>query len=90
MAYDIDPNLSPAKRRRAIQAKHRELIKAIFRDNLKHALSKVKDFPDSWDGHEIRELIYKDAEWQRTSLMRTSRGRRANFERIVSQQNLLR
>lgn len=88
--YDLDPNLTPAQRRRAIRAKHREIIRAIFRDNLKHALGKVADLPDEWDGHEIREWIAEDAAGQRTHLMRNDRARAKAFRNVCATRNLTR
>lgn len=61
-----------------------------FMANVQHHLvSKSDGWPDDWDGHEIRELVYRAFEFERTSLMRERYSRRRRrFNREVIVRNL--
>ena len=56
--------------------KQRALLRAIMRNMSTYLIAQSDRWPEIWDGHELRELIYMQAERERTTLMRESRSYR--------------
>lgn len=54
----------------------RALFNAIVRNVRKSLLLRSGDWPEAWDGHELRELLAVTFERERTSLMTEKRSRR--------------
>lgn len=70
------------------RTKQRELLRAIMRDHTKALLAKSHEWPDGWDGHELRELVAATAEQQRTRLMREDRRRRRECAAVILERRL--
>lgn len=66
----------------------RTLLRTFTRQVTDHLLSRSKDWPAEWDGHELRELAAAAFEWERTSLMRESRRRRRACANEIITRNL--
>lgn len=53
------------------------LLRSIARNMVEHLIKHgAARWPDTWDGHEFRELIARQADYERTRLMRENRRRR--------------
>jgi hypothetical protein len=51
-------------------------------------LAHSKQWPDDWNGHELRELVAYAFEHERTSLMREDGRRRRNCANEINVRNL--
>ena len=52
------------------------LIDAIFENMRLHVQNKTLFMPDNWDGHEFREYIADQFDFERTRVMRDKRSKR--------------
>jgi hypothetical protein len=59
----------------------RAFIRSFFKSMRTSLLRQVPNLPRHWDGHQLRELIADQFEWERTSKMRTDRPARRDYRR---------
>ena len=48
----------------------KKLLRTFTRHVTQSLLSKAKDWPDDWDGHELRLLVKTAFDWEQTRLMK--------------------
>lgn len=74
------------------KAQQRKILKAICDNVRDHLLSRSDQWPEEWDGHELRELVAEVHNNERTSLMRgnygTGRRRRLEARNEILVRNL--
>lgn len=66
----------------------RQLLREIQRNITKHLMAQSARWPKDWDGHELRELLAKVYDYERTSLMRRSANRRQECLNTIIIENL--
>ncbi|MEE9386104.1 MAG: hypothetical protein V3V08_22050 [Nannocystaceae bacterium] len=70
------------------RADQKKLLRTFTGQVTAALLSRAKDWPESWDGHELRELVLYAFQYERTSLMRESRKRRKDCLNDIIVNNL--
>ena len=66
----------------------RKLLRTFAEQVTAALLKRSKDWPETWDGHDLRELFLMAVEYERTGLMRESHTRRRNVRNEVVVRNL--
>ena len=59
----------------------RELLEAFCQSVCAKMLRESSNWPEHWNGHELRELAAREFDNERTNAMRTDRGRVRRFNR---------
>lgn len=55
----------------------------------KHAMSKVAEMPEEWDGHELRQYLADEFSREISTLMRAKRSRRVRqYNNTIAVTNL--
>ena len=70
------------------RADQKKLLRTFTRQVTDALLAKAKDWPEGWDGHELRELVKYAFDYEQTSLMRANRKRRKNCLNEIIVNNL--
>lgn len=67
----------------------KELLSTLMDAMKEKLLQGADDWPEEWDGIELRELIYNAADWERSGYMCDKRRKRANdFHNVWVTKNL--
>jgi uncharacterized iron-regulated protein len=66
----------------------KELVRNFTQQVADALLSKADQWPEDWDGHDLRELVAYAFNHERTRLMREDRKRRRAAENEILVRNL--
>jgi|PlaIllAssembly_1097288.scaffolds.fasta_scaffold44816_7 hypothetical protein len=66
----------------------RKLLRTFSQQVTASLIARSDDWPEEWDGHDLRELLLYAVEWERTSLMRETPRRRREVRNEIAVRNL--
>ena len=62
-------------------SEQRELVRGLCASVAQALVKESENWPEHWNGHELRELVAEAFDHERTSAMRADRGRMRRFRR---------
>ena len=70
------------------RTEQRRLLRNFINAVRDHLLERSKDWPEEWDGHDLRELVASAFEWERTPIMSKAPRRRRQTQNEIAVRNL--